>query len=154
MATIRILIPSSVRAEHAAIHAALVEATQAPGRTGQAARDVAHILHPHFLREEEIALPPLSLLAPLAARDMLPDEALAAALAMCEALAAELPRMLQEHQRIRAAVENLRSAAHAEGAIRAERLAEQLALHAEHEEQVLYPAVILLAETIRARRGK
>ncbi len=150
----KIAIPRSVQLEHAEIHAALAEATQAPGRTGSAARELAHVLHPHFLREEEIALPPLTLLAPLAAGDTLPSEVLALALAMSDALRAELPRMLQEHRRIRAAVDDLRSAAQAEGATRFAHLAEHLALHAENEEQVLYPAAILLGDIIRARRGK
>ena len=59
-------IPSSIRAEHDAIHDALERATQEPGRVGEAARALAKALHPHFVREEQIALPPLALLAPLA----------------------------------------------------------------------------------------
>ena len=72
MATSTIPIPQSVQAEHAAIHSTLVEATQAPGRVGTAAKELAEVLHPHFVREEQIALPPLGLLAPLATGDPLP----------------------------------------------------------------------------------
>ena len=57
-------IPAGMKAEHDAIHQRLVRATQAPGRTGEAARALARVLHPHFVREEQIALPPLGLLAP------------------------------------------------------------------------------------------
>src|SRR5689334_25339137 len=59
-------IPASMRAEHEEIHAALERATQATGRVGEAARALAKVLHPHFVREEQIALPPLALLATLA----------------------------------------------------------------------------------------
>jgi hypothetical protein len=59
--------------------------------------------------------------------------------------------MLDEHKRIRAAVEELRVAARAEQSIRYEQLAEQLALHAQTEEEVLYPAAILVGEIVRAR---
>jgi hypothetical protein len=53
-----IQIPEAMRAEHAELHAALVEATRAPDPVGEAAREVARVLHPHFVREEQIALRP------------------------------------------------------------------------------------------------
>ena len=67
-------IPQSIRLEHGAIHSVLVEATKATGAVGAAARALAHVLHPHFVREEEIALPPLGLLGPLS-RGLLPTGA-------------------------------------------------------------------------------
>lgn len=57
-------IPQSLRTEHEVIHSALEEATKAPGRVGAAAKELAAVLDPHFKRENEIALPPLGLLAP------------------------------------------------------------------------------------------
>lgn len=151
MATSKIQIPKSVQAEHEVIHSALVEATRAPGRVGTAAKDLAEVLHPHFVREEQIALPPLGLLTPLAADDHLPETVLSEALAMSDSLRSELPRMLEEHKKIRAAVEKLRLAAHAEQATKYEQLAEQLALHAQTEEEVLYPVAVLVGDIIRAR---
>jgi hypothetical protein len=62
-----IAIPQSLQAEHHEIHEALAEATRAPGRVGAAAKELAAVLDPHFARENQIALPPLGLLAPLAA---------------------------------------------------------------------------------------
>ena len=62
-----ITIPQSLQTEHTAIHDALAEATQVPGPVGAAARELAAVLGPHFTRENEIALPPLGLLAALAA---------------------------------------------------------------------------------------
>jgi hypothetical protein len=142
-------IPESIRSEHEAIHSALVDATKAPGAVGTAPRALAQILHPHFVREEEIALPPLGCLAPLS-RGGLPEGA-ADVLALADTLTRELPRMLEEHKQIHAAVEQLRKAARDEHATRYERLAEQLALHAQTEEEVLYPAAILVGEIVRAR---
>ncbi len=147
-------IPKSLQIEHGEIHAKLVEATRAPGRVGEAARKLAEVLHPHFVREEEIALPPLGLLQPLAAGAAIPEERRSEALAMTDSLKRELPRMLEEHGRIRAAVEQLRLAATAEKATEYERLADQLALHAQSEEEVFYPAAILVGEAIRARTNK
>jgi hypothetical protein len=59
--------------------------------------------------------------------------------------------MLEEHKQIRAAVEKLRLAARAEQAMKYEQLAEQLALHARTEEEILYPAAVLVGDIIRAR---
>lgn len=151
MDTGELKIPKSVKAEHDEIHAMLVEATNASGRVGVAARELAKVLHPHFVREEQIALPPLGLLAPLVAGKRLPEEVASQALTMTDALRSELTQMLEEHKTIRAAVENLRLAARAEHATKYERLAEQLALHAQTEEEVLYPAAIIVGEIIRAR---
>ncbi len=151
MATRKIEIPKSVQTEHEAIHSALEKATQSPGRVGTAAKELAEVLDPHFVREEQIALPPLGLLAPLAAGDRLPENVLSEALAMSDSLRSELPRMLEEHKQIRVAVEKLRVAARAAKAAGPGQLAEQLALHAGTEEEVLYPAAILVGDIIRAQ---
>lgn len=147
-----ITIPQSLQAEHKAIHDALTEATKAPGRVGAAARELAAVLGPHFKREDEIALPPLGLLAPLAAGQR--PAGMEEALAMTDALRKELPRMLEEHKRIRAATEKLRAVAREEKATVHEQFAEALASHARSEEEVLYPAAILVGDIIRARMAQ
>ena len=147
-----ITIPQSLQAEHHEIHEALAEATRAPGRVGAAVKELAAVLDPHFERENQIALPPLGLLAPLAAGQT--PAGLQEALAMTDALRKELPRMLEEHKRIGAATEKLRIAAREEKATRHEQLAEKLAAHAQTEEEVLYPAAILVGDIIRARIAK
>lgn len=149
MTVIATAIPASVQAEHHAIHQQLEEAMKAPGQVGVAARALGAVLHPHFVREEEIALPPLGALAPLAA-GRLPADA-ASLLSMTAALKRELPQMLAEHTRIRAAVNTLRDAARAERVAKYEHLADQLALHAQTEEEVLYPAAVLVGELLRVR---
>lgn len=147
-------IPESIQREHEAIHSALVEATRAPGVVGTAAKALADVLHPHFVREEEIALPPLALLKPLSAGETLPETTVSTVAEMTRALRAEMPRMLEEHARIRAAVAALRSAAEAAGAASQVELADELALHARTEEEVLYPAALLVGDVLRARRQR
>ena len=142
-------IPESVRIEHHDIHEQLEEAMKAPGQVGAAARALGKVLHPHFVREEEIALPPLGALTQLATGTLPPDAA--SLLTMTDTLKRELPQMLAEHTQIRAAVRALGEAARAERAAKVERLAEQLALHAQTEEEVLYPAAVLVGDLIRAR---
>ena len=142
-------IPESMRAEHAEIHGALARATQAPGRVGQAARDLARVLEPHFVREGEIALPPLGPLAPLARGELTP--AMRAVVPMTDSLRAELPRMLEEHVAIRAATTRLGEVARAAGNAPVAQLAERLTVHARSEEELFYPAAVLVGDLVRAR---
>jgi hypothetical protein len=144
-------IPQSVRLEHAAIHTALVHATTAGGAVGAAVKALTRVLYPHFAREEEIALPPLGLLARLANGTRIPEAEMTEALAMSDALKRELPQMLDEHTRVRAAIDELRRAATAAHDTKAEQLAADLTLHAQTEEEVMYPAAILVGELIRAK---
>jgi hypothetical protein len=145
----RIEIPASIQVEHEEIHSELVAATKADGRVGEAARALAAVLHPHFVREEQIALPPLGLLAPLARGE--PVTEMQGVLAMTDSLKAELPRMLEEHKAIHAATTRLGDAARAEGNAAVVHLAEKLAIHAQSEEEVFYPAAILVGDLVRAR---
>jgi hypothetical protein len=144
-------IPASMRTEHEEIHAALERATQASGRVGEAARTLAKVLHPHFVREEQIALPPLGLLAPLARGEF--TDGMLDVLPMTDSLRAELPHMLEEHVAIRAATRKLGEVARAEHDTAVVRLAEQLALHATSEEEMFYPAAVLVGEIVRSRAG-
>ncbi|HOX19401.1 MAG TPA: hemerythrin domain-containing protein [Gemmatimonadales bacterium] len=142
-------IPSALQVEHRVIHEALLRATKAPGDIGTAARELAGALHDHFVREEEIALPPLGLLAALARGEFTPE--MRAVLPMTEALRAELPRMLDEHQAIHAATRRLGEVARKAGNAEVQQLAEALALHAQSEEEVFYPAALLVGEVVESR---
>lgn len=55
-------IPHTILVEHDALHAELERATKLPGRLGEMAATVARVLHAHFEKEEQLALPPLGLL--------------------------------------------------------------------------------------------
>ena len=144
-------IPQSLRTEHEEIHTALEAATRAPGRVGAAAKELAAVLGPHFERENQIALPPLGLLAPLSRGET--PAGLPEVLAMTDALRKELPRMLEEHARIRSATLKLRTAAREEKASVHEHFAERLAAHAQTEEEILYPAAVLVGDIIRMRKA-
>jgi hypothetical protein len=142
-------IPRSLQIEHEEIHRELVHATEAPGRVGEAARDLAAFLDPHFQREEEIALPPLGLLAPLARGEYTPE--MLAVLPLTDSLRAELPEMLREHAEIHAATARLEEIAAEAGDSVVVQFTRQLILHARTEEEVLYPAALLVGEVVRAR---
>jgi hypothetical protein len=75
-------------------------------------------------------------------------------LAKTEVLKAELPRMLAEHKAIVAALRKLLQAATAEGHTGFASFAQKLILHAQMEEEILYPASILVGEYIKLRLGR
>jgi hypothetical protein len=148
----RFPIPESMRIEHAEIHGELVAATEQPGRVGDAARALAEVLHPHFVREEQIALPPLALLRPLSTGES--TAAMRQVLPMTDALRSELPRMLREHQAIAEHARRLEQTAREENNPEIEALAKKLQLHARSEEEIFYPAAILVGDLVRARTSR
>ena len=145
-------IPRPLKAEHDELHGELVEATKAGGRTGDAAKTVAKLLHPHFVKEEEYALPPLALLVALSQGKV--EAGMADVLKMTDRLKPELTTMLSEHKKIVGALAKLVDAAKAENKPAIVHFAEKLMLHAQTEEQVLYPAAILVGEVVRAKLAK
>jgi len=142
-------IPKPLKVEHEELHAELVAATKVSGKIGEAAQSVAHILHPHFVKEEEYALPPLGLLNMLAEGKLLQD--ILAVIAMTNRLKADLILMLHEHKAVIAALDKLMEAAENEKKPEIVRFGEKLKLHAQTEEQVLYPAAILIGEYLQLK---
>ena len=55
----RFTTPQSLQHEHEALHERLRQATRAGGEVGAAAKTLARLMHPHFVKEDQIALPPL-----------------------------------------------------------------------------------------------
>jgi hypothetical protein len=137
----KIKIPQSLKVEHEELHAELVEASKAGGKTGEAAKAVAKVLHNHFVKEEEFAMPPIGLLAVLARGKI--DKQMRSVLAMTDRLKTELPQMLREHKAVVATLKKLIAAAKKEKSPEHARFAEKLMLHAKTEEEVLYPAILI-----------
>jgi hypothetical protein len=138
-----------MKIEHDELHADLVKATKAGGQTGDAAKAVAKVLHNHFLKEEEYALPPLGLLVALSEGKF--ETSMAEVLKMTDKLEAELPTMLSEHKDIVAALKKLTEAARAESKPDIVHFAEKLMLHAQTEELVSYPTSLLIGRYVKSK---
>ena len=145
-------LPPVLTMEHEAIREELGRATHAGGKTGEAAWQVTRVLFPHVYREELFAIPPLLLLPRLARGEFTPD--MEDILAQTEVMKTELPRMLEEHKAIVSALQKLLQSATAERLIGYARLAQKLILHAQTEEELLYPASILVGEYVKLRLAK
>jgi hypothetical protein len=141
-----------MKAEHDELHQRLVALTREPGSVGAAAREVARVLHPHFVKEEAFALPPLGLLTEIARNGVTP--AMARVLPLTQHLSAEFGQMIGEHGDIVAVLEPLAAAGRTERNAEAVAFAEALLQHAQIEEQVLYPAALLVGERVAAALGK
>ena len=144
-------IPKPLQDEHEALHEQLRQATQAEGEVGTRAKTLASLMHSHFVKEDRIALPPLGLLGALARGEAVPE--MASVLALTDQLEAELPQMLAEHKGIVVALEELREAAERAGRSDIAEFARELAQHARVEEEVMYPAAILVGQVVRQRLG-
>lgn len=142
-------IPKPLTVEHEELHAVLAKATKESGEVGNAAKVVAKLLHPHFVKEEEFALPPLALLRPLAEGKIDPE--MKEACKMTDRLKAELHEMLGEHKEIVGALGNLEAVARKEKKGEYVDFAEKLVLHAQSEEEVLYPAAVLIGEYLKLK---
>lgn len=143
--------PSSIREEHQQLHHELDLAISSGGRTGTAAKAVAGVLLPHFKAEEAYAMPPLGLLVSIAHdRPISPDQA-RRAIRMADQLRAHYDQMISEHQQIHIALEALAAAAREEHKAEPLAFAEALMLHAQNEEQILYPATLLVGKYLTLR---
>lgn len=145
----KIEIPQSVRLGHQALRQAVTAATREPGKLGAAAQRVARLLEPHIRREEAFALPPLGLIAEIARGDFTPE--MAEVLPYTGWLQDNLKNMLAEHRMLRAALEEFLEAARAAGQLEYASFAAELIHQARLEEEVLYPAAILVGHYVRLR---
>lgn len=142
-------IPQTLRSEHEALHDRLRQATEAGGEVGEAAKTLARLMHPHFVKEDEFALPPLGLLVALARGEV--NAEMAAVLDLTDRLEAQLPEMLEEHRSVVEALGKLRDAAARAGHEDIVAFAAALVEHAQTEEAVMYPAAILVGQVVRQR---
>jgi len=143
--------PESLEAEFRELSDALQKATAAPGKTGQAAREVLDVLSPHILLEQEFAMPPLTQIARISRGEITPD--MRRFIEKTDNFKEELPRMLHEHRLIVAALRKLMQAAAEEKQEGAAKFAQKLIQHAQLEEEILYPAAILVGEYLRLKMG-
>ena len=143
----RVQMPRSLRIEHEALQQLLVTLSREPGRLGDEIRRVARLLEPHARKEEAFALPALGLIARLARGEVHAE--MAQVLSHTDWLKSNVATLLAEHRMILAAAEQLLEAARIERRADCIELAERLANHLRMEEEVLYPAAILVGEYLR-----
>jgi len=143
-------IPKSMKLEHEEIHRELRRAIKIPGPVGKAAKHVAEVLHPHFERENEIALPVVGVARELAEGKDSPD--FPKALELAVRFKDDYERMLQEHIEIVKALDELERVSKRTKKKNVVEFTERLKLHAQTEEAVTYPAVLMAAKLLQMKQ--
>ncbi len=145
---VKLSIPEPLQLSHAQLEAALSETMQADGRTMIVAEAVVQLLESHFQKESEEVLRILGLLEPLAA------DAIGVAEDYPELnnLEANESSLHQEHAALIAAAEKLRTAAREEGADAILEFAERLLMRIRLDEEIFYPAALLIRNYLRLKR--
>ena len=133
--------------EHEELHDALRKAAKLPGKVGKAARQVAQVLHPHFVRENELALPVIGIARELAEEK--PSADFPKALELFEKFKPEYEKMLQEHMEIIKALDELEKVAKKAKKKAVIDFAHKLKLHAKIEEDLTYPAVLMAGKLLK-----
>ena len=144
-----LIIPKALIEDHKEMGVALERAANEGGKVGEAAQALKTVMQPHIEREEKFALPPLALL-PIVSKGEV-DYDMNEAVFLADKLKAEMPKMLSEHAAILAAINKLDEAARMEGKKQYQGLASMMRLHLEEEEQVYYPAAMLVGVYLHAR---
>ena len=139
-------MPDSLRKRHEAFHAEFTEATKDEGKVGDAARAIEKLATAHFAKAKDV-FPPLGLLPRLAEGKVTPE--MREAVKIAEKLRADLPQIRRDHHELIAGLKKLGEAAKVEGRTDYVRFVEKLTLHIQEEEEVLYPAVLLIGDTVK-----
>jgi len=133
--------------EHEELHNELKNATRIRGAVGKAAKHVAEVLHPHFEKENELALPIIGVTRELGEGKA--SEDYSKALELFERFRPEYENMLKEHEEIVNALEKLEAAARKVKNRGVLKFAHELKLHAKTEEDLTYPAVLMAGRLLK-----
>ena len=117
------------------------------GAVGKAAQHVAEVLHPHFEKENELALPIVGIMRELAEGKSSRDYSKAAQL--FDRFEPEYQDMLGEHIEILAALEELEEEAWKAKNMKALQFARKLKAHAKAEEDLTYPAILIAGKLLK-----
>ena len=142
-------VPEALQSQHDLIRERLARAVDEGGLTGKAAEAVIEALRPHVAKEEDFGLPTLGLLQHLVAGRVSP--VMRGVIVMTDRLKAQYEQMLDDHEAIVAAIRDLTEAAAREGRPEYADFSDKLLLHLKIEEQVLYPAAILIGEYLKLK---
>lgn len=142
-------IPQALLEDHKEMRLEIGHAVDEGGKVGEAAQALRNVILPHIQREEKFALPPLALL-PIVSRGEV-DYDMNEAVYLTDILKKEMPKMLAEHAAILAAINMLDEAARQEGKKQYQGMAAMMRLHLQEEEQVYYPAALLVGAYLHAR---
>jgi len=137
------VLPASIKNEHESLLKQVRTVSQYEDSTGMVARKLLELMEHHFNEEENYVLPPLGLLESIA-NDQLPKESKEVAM-MIEYFKTQRQHLSAEHQMIAAHLKEMSNAA-AIDSHDIKRFIQEVEDHAALEEEVLFPAAILIGD--------
>ncbi|WP_276372232.1 hemerythrin domain-containing protein [Chryseolinea sp. H1M3-3] len=137
-------VPSAIKKEHTNLLAQIKEIASYDDSTSIVARNLQEILQHHFDEEEDFVLPTLSLLPLLASGDTYEQHK--DILPLIRKFKAQLTHMNAEHQMIKAYMADLKQVGAKENHPEILKFEEELHDHAAIEEEIFFPAAILIGE--------
>lgn len=135
-------IPKSIQHEHESLCAELKNVIDTGGAVGEKAKLLRDALAAHLAKEEKYALPPLGLLLSLSEGRWEIDQQ--EAVKMAEMLYLKRSEMKKDHEKILKYLNDLKELLGEEDSFRTKQFVKDFMLHIELEDQVLYPATILV----------
>lgn len=137
-------VPESLKEEHEMLVDGLKGHSTQKDQTGAALRQLLRLLEPHVEKEDEFVLPLLGSLTSVAAGAPLEDPK--AVMRSYEKYSTQYDLMFTEHLPIRQAIKKAIRAAQKEGYLDVVETLDALAHHSRVEEEVLYPAALLVGK--------
>ncbi|HET9429601.1 MAG TPA: hypothetical protein VFO70_00430 [Chitinophagaceae bacterium] len=142
-------VPPSIKKEHEYFLDKIYKITLFRDSTGLAAVKLNDLMQHHFKEEEDFVLPPLGLL-PSMAIGKLPEQSKEVTL-MTDKLRSQLSHMIAEHQMIKVYLDEMMHAATKENHLEIIEFEKELHQHAKTEEEIFFPAAILIGEYLKLK---
>ena len=143
----KLKVPKSIIHGHANIILELNDVLAVGGEIAEKAKQLKDAMVPHFKKEEEYALPPLGLL--LAFSEEKWEINAEEAIKMAENLELRLAEMTHDHSNIMDLLNELKSLGEEKHNHVVKMFVKTLTLHIEMEDEVLYPATILIGNYLK-----
>lgn len=143
----KLKVPKAIIHGHANLIIEMSEVIAIGGEIAEKAKQLRDTMVPHFKKEEEYALPPLGLLIAFSEQNW--EINAQEAIKMAENLQLRMEEMKQDHTNIRATLNELKILGEREGNFIVKMLVRSLTLHMELEDEVLYPATLLIGNYLK-----
>jgi hypothetical protein len=142
-------VPVAIKKEHENILNLLKNFVSLQDSAGGAARKLENLVQHHFAEEEDYVLPPLGLL-PLLANGTIPEQS-KEIIALTQKLKENMDHLSAEHQMIKAYISELKEVAPKERLPDIIKFENEVSTHAMTEEEIYFPAAMLVGEYLKLK---
>lgn len=139
--------PDSLKKEHQELNAELRKIATRGDSIGELLRQLRNVFEAHLQKEEKYVMPLLSLLVPLARNDKALTQS--TSIQIEDDLILIYNDLLTEHKQIREILRKIKSTALRNKDSDVVELTNAIELHASVEEEVIYPAALLIAKILK-----